>query len=181
MKAVPGYEGLYCVTEDGRVWSERSKKFVGGYRARDGYVFAVLMRKYHRWYVGVHRLVALAFIGNPGAGLEINHKNGVRDDNRIENLEWVTHIQNCKPDRALNLIASRPRGEKNGSAKYTDDQINEVRVLKAAGYSQTEISAQTGISQQHVSNVLSGKKRSRGVARGATRPKTQGETHGSAG
>jgi hypothetical protein len=159
VRPVPGYEGLYAVTDDGRVYSERSGRFIGGYRNRDGYVCAVLCRPGGRWFTGVHHLVALAWLGDPGVGFEVNHRNGRRDDNRAANLEWVTHRANCQADRALNLVASRCRGSTNGAAKFTDHQIVEVHRLRRAGFSQMRIKEATGISQPHVSRILRGENR----------------------
>ena len=114
----------------------------------DGYLYAVLARMYERWCIGIHHLVALAWLGDPGEGLEVNHKNGVRTDNRVENLEWVTHKQNCTPNRALFL-----------PTKHAPQKIELVRLLRTDGLSGVKIAALTRISQAHVYRILSGQRR----------------------
>lgn len=163
MKPIPGYEELYSITSDGRLFAIRRSGSrggeIGGYRNADGYLLAVLTLNYHRWTVGIHRLVALAWIGPPPSpSHEPNHKNGVRDDNRSDNLEWVTHAENCRPDRALALIVSRARGEANGSVKLSEEQVREVFRLRAVGLSQQRISDALGgvVQQPHISRILRG-------------------------
>lgn len=56
-----------------------------------GYLYYVLCMRGCRKTVKAHRLVAMAFISNPQNKPTINHKNGIRDDNRVQNLEWATH------------------------------------------------------------------------------------------
>lgn len=161
MKPVPGYEGLYSIGSDGRLFAHRRRgsreKQLCGYRDEDGYLIAVLTRNYKRWAVGIHRIVALTWLGDPGKGFEINHKNGVRNDNRVANLEWVTHRENCLPDRALSLMSSRCRGEDNGSAKLSPEHIREIFRLRGLGLSQQAIAGAIGIVKQpQVSRILHG-------------------------
>jgi hypothetical protein len=74
----------------------------------------------------VHRLVALAFLGN---GAEVNHKNGDKADNRLENLEWTTRSDNCL--HGIHVLKRRlPWGERNGSAKLTADDARAIRAYK---------------------------------------------------
>jgi hypothetical protein len=156
MRPIPGYDGLYSVTEDGRVYSHRAGRFIGGYPAKGGYINAVLTLKYKRWCIGVHHLVALAYLGDHRDGFEVNHKNGDPSDNRLANLEWVTHRENCSIAKALHLMRTRQRGERNGAAKFSQAQVEEVRRLRAVGMTQQSIANSTGISQPHVSRILRG-------------------------
>lgn len=98
-KPVVGYEGLYEVSDKGRV---KSLHYYGGdrqvvmslSRRRDGYLYVGLSKDGKCRHHMVHRLVATAFIKNPD-GLEmVNHKDEVRDNNRVENLEWCTRSYN---------------------------------------------------------------------------------------
>lgn len=86
---VPGY----MVSDEGRVQSPR--KILKPYRNQNGY-FIVMLRDSagKRGWRGVHRLVLLAFVGEPPPGTECCHGNGVRDDNRLENLRWGTKSEN---------------------------------------------------------------------------------------
>lgn len=97
---VPGYEGLYAVTKNGVVFSlprKTSKKLnimnpVDNMPA--GYLRVVLCKdgQSKLWYI--HRLVALAYIPNPENKKMVNHKNANKRDNRLDNLEWVTSMEN---------------------------------------------------------------------------------------
>lgn len=89
---IPGYEGRYQASNTGRVKGPRglNKPF----KSRGGYMIATLCHNSVRTREGVHRLVAKAFIPNPAGKPQINHKNGIKTDNRPENLEWVTCSEN---------------------------------------------------------------------------------------
>jgi hypothetical protein len=91
---IKGYEGLYAVTPDGRVWSYRSNRWLTPRKDNVGYYSVCLCRDGDEKNTLVHRLVAQAFIPNPNDYPCINHINEDKGDNRAENLEWCTHSYN---------------------------------------------------------------------------------------
>jgi hypothetical protein len=96
MKDIFGYEGQYSVTKDGKVYSHKRKRFLKPTNLK-GYQRVKLRdtkNNQKRSEQLVHRLVAKAYIENPNNKLEINHKNSIRNDNRVDNLEWATRSEN---------------------------------------------------------------------------------------
>lgn len=91
---VPGYEGLYQVSDQGRVKNARSGHIRKPREKWDGYLQVNLSRNNRAQSMAVHRLVALAFLPNPESKPQINHINGKKTDNRAENLEWCTGSEN---------------------------------------------------------------------------------------
>lgn len=91
-KAIAGFEGLYDVSDAGEVRNARTGYVLKPRRYRNGYVGVSLGRNTNFL---THRLVAIAFI--PGDhGLQVNHKDGVRNNNAVQNLEWMTCSDNHK-------------------------------------------------------------------------------------
>lgn len=88
MVDIKGYEGLYAVTSCGRVWSYRSKKFLKPMKEKSGYLRVDLRLNNKHDYHFIHRLVAEAYIPNPAALPQVNHKDEVKSHNYINNLEW---------------------------------------------------------------------------------------------
>lgn len=107
---VDGYAGLYRVSSCGNIESVRretqfmrsgkqSSMMSGGRnltlrKTQTGYSIVGLTKNASQRSKTIHRMVATAFIPNPLGKREVNHKNGIKADNRVENLEWVTHSEN---------------------------------------------------------------------------------------
>ena len=93
-KDIKGYEGLYKVTSLGDVYSITKKRFIYQSIDRYGYKQCLLYNKGQHKTRKVHRLVAEAFLENTYNKPQINHKDGNRTNNRIDNLEWCTNSEN---------------------------------------------------------------------------------------
>ncbi len=117
----------------------------------------------------VHRLVASAFIPNPDNKPFINHKNGVKNDNRVENLEWCTSQENTQhalknglyPDRKK-IEVNYAKGERSGNSKLTEKQVLEIRQKykpgrsKTArnGYSSLKLAEEYGVSKPLILSII---------------------------
>lgn len=102
----------------------------------------------------VHRLVALAFFGEIPEGMEVNHKDGVKRNNNVSNLEIITASENILHAFAIGLKTPQ-KGELHGQAKLTDEMVREIRAIK--GCSQRAIAAKFGVTQSIVWAILAGK------------------------
>lgn len=101
----------------------------------------------------VHRLVAAAFLPNPKNYKLVNHLNGVRDDNRVENLEWCDHSRNTKHAYEIGLCVGRA-GELNSQAKLTTEQVRLIRKLRDEGMRVPAICEVTQINRSTVKNIF---------------------------
>lgn len=99
-RPVPGWEGLYEVSDQGRVYSHRSRKVLRTLRETSGHLRLDLCRDYVRRPVRVHVLVLEAFAGPRPDGFEACHRNNDPADNRLENLRWDSKSRNTI-DRVL--------------------------------------------------------------------------------
>ena len=94
MRDIKGYEGEYAVTKSGLVWSYKRNKFLKLNDNGIGYLYVALCHGGIRQQKYIHRIVAEAFIPNPDNLPEINHKDEDKSNNCVDNLEWITHIDN---------------------------------------------------------------------------------------
>lgn len=140
-KDVIGYEGLYQVSNLGRVKSldrfcidgrKRCGQIMKQVITNGGY-FAVGLRKGkgQKRYL-VHRLVAEAFIPNTDNKPCVDHINTIRTDNRVCNLRWCTYKENCNNIKTLKHLSDSVKGEKNGmyGRHLTEEQKEHLRLLK---------------------------------------------------
>lgn len=112
----------------------------------------------------VHTLVMEAFVGPRPFGMQVNHKDADKSNNRIENLEYCTPKENAQHAKRLGLLGGggkkgpRPqiRGEKNPNSKYSRQQIIQCHALRHKGRSYRQIAAETGVTFHYVKKVLCG-------------------------
>ena len=105
---IPGYEGLYRVSDQGRVFSVRNGITLKQQNTK-GYAAVALCQSGAK-LVKVHRLVAMAFIPNPEGKPTVNHINENKMDNRVCNLEWATNAeQNVHGTRIMRAATSKRR------------------------------------------------------------------------
>ena len=153
MKPIKDYEGLYSVTEDGQVWSHRNEKFLKPNIRNDGYLHITLCKHSNMKYFLIHRLVLKHFVLNPNNKQFCNHKNGVKSDNRINNLEWVTRSENMKHAFRTGLRVA-PKGEKHPYSKLTEESVGEIRKLLEKGkLLQKEIGEKFGVTNHTINKI----------------------------
>lgn len=160
-RPVPGLEGRYDVSSQGRVRSWAA------WRKRPGPDPRILTQKvlpkrgYRFVDIGsrrrfVHRLVLEAFVGPCPPGYQGAHLNGVRDDNRLENLRWVTPVENASHQVAH---GTRRRGELMPAAKLTAPAVQEIRAAVAGGERMGTVALRHG-SRTHPERVARGERHS---------------------
>ena len=123
---VVGYEGLYQVSNFGRVKSfQKNKvKILKSNVGIGGYLRVILCKDFDKKNCFVHVLVAKAFIPNPEGKKQVNHRDGNKENNLVSNLEWMTPKENIKHAFYTGL---RKSGCKHFRAKFAAEQVREIR------------------------------------------------------
>ena len=100
-----------------------------------------------------HRIVWIATHGPIAPGLEINHRNRDKADNRIDNLEAITHLQNVR-HAYVNGGVPQLNGERNGRSKLTEHQVAEARARASAGETHRSIGESMGVSKTAIGLIV---------------------------
>lgn len=164
-KDIPGFESKYQASTIGRIRSigRKVRSHHGSYRIMNGkllapipcvgYFYVNICGKLRR----IHRLIAITFIANPNNKPQINHKNGIKTDNHVENLEWVTASENGVHAYKNNLITGR-KGTSHHNCKLRNNDIYKIRKLYHAGnLLQREIALKFKVHQITISRIVSNK------------------------
>lgn len=162
-KNVVGFEDKYIVSNKGNVkrlghfyenerWGIRFLKEMNLKQtvSRHGYLMTSVMKS-----KSIHRLVAIAFIPNPENKPEVNHINGIKTDNRVENLEWVTPSENQKHSFKIGIKSTT--GSKHALAKTSEAEVVEMRLKFKQGDSIVSLAKKYGLKYMATYMIISGR------------------------
>lgn len=149
-RPVVGYEGLYEVSDHGRV--RGPKGLVKPKPTNRGYIRTELWRNGSRWRPSIHRLVAEHFIANPKQHPQVNHKDGDKSNNAVTNLEWCTASEN-----ALHAVQLHGRyGQNNPASKISEREAIAISVMLEKGVPGNWLANLFGITNAQISNIRKG-------------------------
>lgn len=124
-KDIKDYEGLYQVSDDGKVRRFLKNGNIKELKNRNGLYLSVSLSKNGiKKSVNVHRLVAETYLGIPEGRYEVNHKDGNRHNNNLSNLEWLTQSENNY--HAKNVIKHYPWGKPPRAVRSIDLNTGEI-------------------------------------------------------
>jgi hypothetical protein len=161
MKQIPEFPNYY-ITKDGRVWSEPNHIHKGKWlkpgKSR-GYLGIILSKNKQCYSCKVHHLVLETYVGPCPEGMECRHLNGMRVDNRLENLCWGTRSENrqdaTKHGTATGGAKCSLKGSDNPMAKLNEEQVCLMRNAYYDGaYTQYELADYFGMSQSSVQRIV---------------------------
>lgn len=145
----------YEITKDGKVINKKRNKELKPQLLPKGYVGVNLVHNGKRSKFLLHRLIAEKYIHNPENKPCINHINGIKNDNRIENLEWVTYKENC--EHRNNVLDNHVRGERCGTAKLKNTDAIEIREKYKNGKTLIQISNEYNVTTQTIWSITNNK------------------------
>lgn len=157
MRQIPGYPE-YLTDAAGQIFSEKYKKFLNHFLVK-GYKKVGLYKDRRLKHVFVHRILALTWIDNPQNKPYVNHRDGNKLNNLLDNLEWVTAKENTTHAHATGLCTYTPSLIRSQRASILCRRINpqqetELRILKAQGKSNVELANRYNVSRQLIHKVL---------------------------
>lgn len=144
----------YLISNYGRVYNSKSKKFLKPYLNRKGYCVIGLQHNGKRYRFSIHRLVAIAFIPQLDKNRnQVNHKNGKKKDNRKKNLEWCSCSENIQ--HAFDIGLKKPRiGEMHSQCKTTEKQVEKIcELLSLKKYTMVKIANLTNTNKDIVNKI----------------------------
>lgn len=153
-RRIKGYEEFYLVSDTGEVFSIRRAKKLKPAKSGDGYLQVYLCVNGKVKTKLIHRLIAKAFIFNPHNYPIINHLDGMKTNNNINNLEWCTSSENNK--HAFKMGFQTNKGSKHPRSKLKEEDIWEVLELLSKGETQTSIAKKFGVDPTTISMIKTG-------------------------
>ena len=149
----PGYR----VSSLGRVMGPKGVP-LKGYIDRYGYHAVGLWNRGYTKGFGVHRLVVQGFLGEIPPDKQVNHKNGVRNDNRLSNLEMVTPKGNIQHSflvlKRIGKNTNPSKGEAHHNSSLNAKKVEQIRILYAQGWTQVRLAEKFNTAQTNISRII---------------------------
>jgi hypothetical protein len=143
----------YYITVEGHVFNSKGKRLKTRISYRGYEQVTIVKQDGSRIYALVHRLVAQAFIDNPDNKPYVNHIDGNKTNNSIENLEWVTPSENMLH---ASHVLGVGLGENSGNAVLTEDVVHGICKLLEMGHKNIDIAKVFGIQHHNVAQIRAG-------------------------
>jgi hypothetical protein len=140
------------VKSDGNTYTRKSKILKPSVCKKGYLVGCVNVNKKMTAYKA-HRLVAECFLDRIEGKDQVNHKNGIKTDNRVENLEWMTNQENVRHAFKTGL-SFNPNGENARNVKITKSEALEIINLRKKGFKRRDIHLKTNVSQKIIDNII---------------------------
>lgn len=156
MKDIKGYEGLYAVTEDGQVYSYKSKRFLKPSKDSKGYLRVHLYKNKEGKQYKIHRLVAEAYILNPTRLPDVGHDDDNKENNSVSNLYWTQPKENNNHGSYPQKISQSLKGNSRASKKIICVESGVIYESAMEAY------RQLGVSNVCISHVLNGRSKTAG-------------------
>ncbi len=150
-KDIPDYEGMYAATKCGKVWSHKRNIWLKPVLSNTGYVNALLYKDKKPKCFRIHRLILLTFIGP--SNLQCNHKNAIKTDNRLSNLEYCTAKENINHAIRMGLQV-KAKGQTHYSAKLKELDVLFIRHMIEQGERPKDIVEMYGIHRCNIRHIV---------------------------
>ena len=155
-KMIKGYEGIYDISSMGRVRSFETGYIYKTFVNQRGYPVITLRKGKERTTKRIHRLVALAFIYNTEGKPQVNHLDGNKLNNNVENLEWCTAQENNQHAVKMGLNKKQKVGA--NSRKLNKNIAEEIRSKYIAGNcNYTSLAKEYGVHRKTISEIVNNK------------------------
>ncbi len=160
---VVGFEDFFLVSSKGRLFSKRSNRLLKLFENKKGYCCVATRiggRNGQTYCFKIHRLVAEAFISNPENLSTVNHINGVKDDNNVDNLEWLSASDNTRHAFETGLSNSDHLLRSSISKrKLSDEDVRYIREYckpKCREFGLRALALRFGVTHNTISHIFKG-------------------------
>lgn len=148
MLDVKGYEGLYLISRDGDIYSKHRGKYLKPYLNPCGYLGVKLCKNGKNTSLSVHRILASTYSSPVEGRTEVNHIDGNKLNNSLDNLEWCTRSENMRHAHKVGLVDLK--GDKGPNAKLTEEQVLKIRKSSARG---TLLANEYGVTKHTIYDI----------------------------
>lgn len=149
-KPIPMANGNYSINKCGFIKNNRTQKRLKPFTNHKGYLGVFLWSNGSKKFISVHRAVMLTFVGD--SKLEVNHKDGNKQNNNLSNLEYVTTKENIQHFWRTGNIPDR-KGSKSKTAILNEEDVLQIRELLKKGISQRQLGKKFGVHYSTIRKI----------------------------